>query len=66
MKDSPKISESVYWTTWHFVQEYININIHKNLISYIDGILSVVIEHCHNYKSILKSWQFICVQRYIH
>jgi len=48
VKDSPKISESVHWTTWHFVQEYININMHKNFISYIDVIVSVVTELCHN------------------
>jgi len=23
MKDSPKISEAVYWTTWHFVKKTI-------------------------------------------
>lgn len=62
MKDSPKILEVVYWTTWHFVREdnSINIHINENFKSHIDVILSVVVERCHNYTSILKSWQFAC------
>jgi hypothetical protein len=68
MKDSPKILEAVYWTTWHCVQEDDNINIHprENFKSHIDVIVPVAIEHCYNYTSVLKSWHFVCVQRCIH
>jgi len=44
----------------------INVDIRENFKSHIDVIVSVAIERCHNCTSIPKSWQFICMQRYIH
>jgi hypothetical protein len=55
--------EAVYQTTWRYIQEdnNINIHVHEHFKSHILAIVSIVIEHCHNYRSILKPCQLICM-----